>query len=87
MRSLILNREQQPARCFAGILREKKPQPSLEELEREVEVLRGKLRSLELAHLRVEREVQRLTDQLQAVRSTARTKASKAAESSYKATA
>jgi chaperonin cofactor prefoldin len=86
MRSSILNREQPPARCFAGILLERKPQPSLEELEREVEVLRGKLRTLALAHLRIEREVQRLTDQLQAVRN-ARTKASKATESSYKATA
>jgi prefoldin subunit 5 len=69
------------------MLLEKKPQPSLEELEREVEVLRGKLRTLELAHLRIEREAQRLTDQLEAVRSTARTKAPKATESSYKATA
>jgi hypothetical protein len=44
---------------------EKKQPPSLEELGREVEVLRGKLQSLRMAQDRVERDVQRLTELFQ----------------------
>ena len=75
MRSQILNREQVPQRCFGGVLQEKKPLPSLEELERDLIVLRNKLRSLELSHMRIEREAQRLTDQLEVLRSTISSKA------------
>jgi prefoldin subunit 5 len=53
---------------------EKKQQPSLEELGREVEVLRDKLQSLKMAHNRVDREAQRLAELLQSVRSTTKVK-------------
>jgi chaperonin cofactor prefoldin len=73
-RTGILNREQPAATFYGGMAIEKKQQPSLEELRREVEVLRGKLQSLRMAHDRVEREAQRLTELLQAVRGTAKVK-------------
>jgi hypothetical protein len=72
MRSHILNWEQVPQRYFGGV---QKQQPSLEELERDVVVLRNKLRSLELSHMRIEREAQRLTDQLEVLRNTISAKA------------
>jgi len=69
------NRVQQiPAISFVGMLQEKKQQPSLEELEREVVVLRNKIRSLELSHRRIEREARRLTEKLEVLRSTIRSK-------------
>jgi chaperonin cofactor prefoldin len=74
-RTATLNREQ-PSRGFhGGLAIEKKQQPSLEELAREVEVLRGKLQSLRTAHERIEREAQRLTELLQAVQITIKLKA------------
>lgn len=73
-RTGILNREQPAATFYGGMAIEKKPQPSLEELGREIEVLRDKLQSLKMAHNRVEREAQRLTELLQSVRSTTRVK-------------
>jgi prefoldin subunit 5 len=72
-RTAILNREQ-PYATFSGMAIEKKQQPSLEELGREIEVLRDKLQSLRTAHNRFEREVQRLTELLQSVRSTTKLK-------------
>jgi hypothetical protein len=72
-RTGILNREQ-PTATFYGIAIEKKRQSSLEELGREIEVLRGKLQSLRTAHDRVEREAQQLSELLQSVRSTTRVK-------------
>jgi len=63
-RTATLNREQ-PSATFYGMAVEKKQPPSLEELGREVEVLRGKLQSLRMAQDRVERDVQRLTELFQ----------------------
>ena len=68
MRATILNREQAAPRYFSGVLQEKKRPLSLEELERELEVLRNKLRSLELSHMRIERRARLLTDKLEILR-------------------
>jgi hypothetical protein len=73
-RTAILNREQPSGTFYGGMAIENKPQPSLEELAREVEVLRGKLQSLRMAQDRVEREAQRLAELLQLVRSTTKAK-------------
>ena len=73
-RTAILNREQPSGTFCGGMAIEKKQPPSLEELGREVEVLRDKLQSLRTAHNRFEREVQRLTELLQSVRSTTKVK-------------
>ena len=85
MRPQILNREQAPQRCFTGLPLNRKQPPSLEELERELEVLRNKLRSLELSHMRIEREAQRLMGELQAVRNTIISKPPTASDQSCKA--
>ena len=69
-RTGILNREQSAATFYGGMAIQKKQPPSLEELGREIEVLRGKLQSLKMANDRVEREAQRLIELLQAVRGT-----------------
>ncbi|MGA2961980.1 MAG: hypothetical protein ABSD96_09920 [Candidatus Korobacteraceae bacterium] len=75
-RTATLNREQPSATFYGGMAVERKQQqPSLEGLEREVEVLRGKLQTLRTAHDRIDREVQRVAGQLQLVRSTTKLKA------------
>jgi chaperonin cofactor prefoldin len=68
------------------MLLERKPQPpTLEELQRELEVLRNKLQALSLAHVRIEREAQRLMDQFEVVRSTIQSKAPRASNPGYRA--
>lgn len=76
MRTATLNREQQPTtRFIEGMAVEKRRLPSLEELGREVEVLRGKLQSLRTANERIDREAQKLSELLQAVLNANKSKA------------
>jgi hypothetical protein len=58
---------------FCGALATAPQPPTLEQLERELEVLRGKLRTLVLAHNRIERSAQELGEAIEGMRQRATT--------------
>ena len=65
---LTLNREKVVVPSAGNPAEIRKPRPSLKDLSREVELLRSKLQTLRLAQGRIEREAQRLADEIQSYR-------------------
>ena len=58
---LTADRGAVPSRFYGEMPREREQRPSLEQLKRDLEVLRSKFHTLKMAHDRIEREMQTIT--------------------------
>ena len=78
-RVMILNREQAPAPRFCGANAvPRAPRPSVQDLGRELEVLRGKFQTLRMAQERIEREIQKIADEIHAAQEAGNTNTARA---------